>query len=384
VKYIFYSSQVGKQHRKRVTHIAQGHIDTYHIKPGDEVSYDQFESSVSGYKAQQTGKPTTQRYSCGSVFVNHAIHYVYLQLHHSTGGAEAKIAKRNFERIAKESGVQIKAYRADNGMFAKEEITSSAAAQNQILTFSGVGAHHQNGIAERYIHTLTEKAHMMLLHAMIHLSDQIITSFCTFAIQYAVQIHNATPLPCGLTPEQIVTGRKGRTKLDTFHTFGGPTFVLNPTPQNGKKILKWQPRSRQAIFIGFSKNRAQSVPCVYNPISRLTSPQFHVVFDDTFGSTTCAATNALPLNWPSLFEHARYSLFDSDVDSDFIPNLSKDFADPPDIRRPQVTFVDESEAASSEGEPHDKSHGQSHTPLEEDFDDACQDFQEEKEASPLL
>jgi hypothetical protein len=81
------------------------------------------------------------------------------------------------------------------------------------------------------------------------------------------------------------------------------------------------------------------------------------------------ATNALPSNWLSLFEHARYSLFDSDVDSDFIPQLSKDFADPPDIRRTHVTFVDESEAAS-EGDPHDKSHDQSPTTLEEDFDAA--------------
>jgi hypothetical protein len=33
------SCQVGKQHLKRVPHIAQGHLDTYHLKPGDEVSY---------------------------------------------------------------------------------------------------------------------------------------------------------------------------------------------------------------------------------------------------------------------------------------------------------------------------------------------------------
>jgi anaerobic ribonucleoside-triphosphate reductase len=131
------------------------------------VSYDQFESSVSGYKAQQTGKRTTERYNHRSVFVNHACRYVYLQLNHSTGGTEAKSAKHNFERIAKESGVQIKAYRAENGIFAKREIASSAAAQNHILTLCGVGSHHQNGIAEIYIRTLTEKARTMLLHAMI-------------------------------------------------------------------------------------------------------------------------------------------------------------------------------------------------------------------------
>jgi hypothetical protein len=65
-----------------------------------------------------------------------------------------------------------------------------------------------------------------------------------------------------------------------------------------------------------------------------------VVFDDTFGSTVCATTNEVPSNWPSLFEHASYSLFDIDVDAELIPTLSKDFADPPDIIKQHVTFVD--------------------------------------------
>jgi hypothetical protein len=169
--------------------------------------------------------------------------------------------------------------------------------------------------------------------------------------------------------------------MDTFHTFGCPSYVLNPKLQGGQKIPKWQPRSRQAIFIGFSKQHSQSVPCVYNPRSRLTSPQFHVVFDDTFGSTICATTNELPSNWPSLFEHARYSLFDSDVDAEFIPNLSKDFADPPDIRKQHVTFVDESESAS-EGAQSDRSSNHPPLALEEDFDDEFKDCQETEDPPP--
>jgi hypothetical protein len=116
------SCSIEKQTRKPVPHIAAGHLDNDHLKPGDEVSYDQFESSVSGLKAQNLGKPTTKRYSCGSVFVDHASRYVFLQLHHSTVGAEELQGKHNFERLAKESGVSSKAYRADNGIFAKTEI----------------------------------------------------------------------------------------------------------------------------------------------------------------------------------------------------------------------------------------------------------------------
>jgi hypothetical protein len=75
------------------------------------VSNDQFESSVSGYKAQQTGKPTTSQ--------SRQLLNLSSLTSHSTGGAEAKSAKHNFERIPKESEVQVKAYRAHNGIFEK-------------------------------------------------------------------------------------------------------------------------------------------------------------------------------------------------------------------------------------------------------------------------
>jgi hypothetical protein len=106
-----------------------------------------------------------------------------------------------------------------------------------------------------------------------------------------------------------------------------------------------------------------------------------VLFDDTFGSTVCATTNELPSDWPSLFEHARYSLFGSDIDAEFIPTLSKDFADPPDIRKQHVSFVDESEAAP-EGVPSDASNKQPPLELEQDFHDEFKESQENEEPPP--
>jgi hypothetical protein len=99
------SCSIEKQTRKPIPHIAEGHLDNDHLKPGDEVSYNQFESSVSGLKAQNLGRATTKRYTCGSVFVDHASRFVFLQLHHSTGAAESLQGKHNFERLATGSGV---------------------------------------------------------------------------------------------------------------------------------------------------------------------------------------------------------------------------------------------------------------------------------------
>jgi hypothetical protein len=101
------SCSIGKQKRKSIPHIAEGHLDDDHLKPGDEVSYDQFESSVSGLKSQNLGRATTKRYTCGSVFVDHTRRFVCLQLHHRTGAAEALQGKYNFKRLATGSGVTI-------------------------------------------------------------------------------------------------------------------------------------------------------------------------------------------------------------------------------------------------------------------------------------
>jgi hypothetical protein len=42
---------------------------------------------------------------------------------------------------------------------------------DQTIDFCGVGAHHQNGVAERDIFTVTEMARAMLLHAVLHWPD---------------------------------------------------------------------------------------------------------------------------------------------------------------------------------------------------------------------
>jgi len=44
---------------------------------------------------------------------------------------------------------------------------------NQKINFSGVGAHHQNGVAERAIKTITQLAWATLLHATIMWPDQV-------------------------------------------------------------------------------------------------------------------------------------------------------------------------------------------------------------------
>ena len=45
---------------------------------------------------------------------------------------------------------------------------------------------------------------------------------------------------------------------------------------------RWHPKSRSGIFLGYSPTHSSDVTLVLNPTKGHISPQYHVVFDDTF------------------------------------------------------------------------------------------------------
>ena len=62
------------------------------------------------------------------------------------------------ERESYKSQVQFQSFHTDNGVFKAKLFRTHLTKHNQDISFSGVGAHHQNGIAEREIRTLIERA----------------------------------------------------------------------------------------------------------------------------------------------------------------------------------------------------------------------------------
>jgi hypothetical protein len=62
------------------------------------------------------------------------------------------------------------------------------------------------------------------------------------------------------------------------HVWGCPTYVLDPKIQDGKKLPRWQPKSRRTQFLGwFSKRHASTIGgLVRNLKTGAISPQFHV------------------------------------------------------------------------------------------------------------
>ena len=135
-------------------------------RPGQIVSVDQLESNTPGLIAQLKGKLTQQRYKYATVFVDQFSGYTFVYLQKRLTSEETVMAKHAFERSADQRGVKITHYHADNGRFVDNAFITDCKAQRQGLSYCGVNAHFQNGIAERRIRDLQEQTRTSMLYAM--------------------------------------------------------------------------------------------------------------------------------------------------------------------------------------------------------------------------
>ena len=87
------------------------------MKPGDKVSVDQMVSPTPGFVAQMTGILTTKRYRYVTVYIDQASRMGFTYLQKTATAEETLQSKRAFEAFAKNRGVTIKSYHADNGIF---------------------------------------------------------------------------------------------------------------------------------------------------------------------------------------------------------------------------------------------------------------------------
>ena len=191
------------------------------------------------------------------------------------------MAKKTFERYASLKGVRIQHYHADNSHFADKDFVNHHQDENQTLTYCGVNAHFQNGVAEKKIRDLQEKKQTCLLYAMRKWPRVIIANLWPYALGYMNDVANATPNKGEeITPLEKFSSVSVAPKLRHFHSFGCPAYVLDNILQGGQGLPKWSSRSRLGVYLGPSPNHARSVVLILNPRTGHVSPQFHVKFDD--------------------------------------------------------------------------------------------------------
>ena len=127
-------------------------------QPGQVVSVDQLKSTTPGFVAQLKGLLTTQRYNYATIFVDQYSKLSFVFLQKRITSAETVLAKQSFECFARDHGVKILHYHADNGRFADNGFIQACKDNNQGITYCGVNAHFQNGVAEKRIRDLQEQA----------------------------------------------------------------------------------------------------------------------------------------------------------------------------------------------------------------------------------
>ena len=272
------------------------------------MSIDQLVSAQPGLIPQASGFLTSMRIWAATVFVDHVSDYVYVALMRDLTLSETLLAKTSFERHSAEGGVDIKAYRADNGRFSDKGFRDAINQCIQKIMFCGVGAHHQNGIVERKIKELTLIARTLLLHAIRHWPSHITTMLWPFALKEAAfRLNKLSFRPDGRTNEAAYFNLdENIIETSMFHTFGSPCFVLDARLQSGMgSVPKWEPRSRLGIYVGHSPSHAGTVALVLNPRTGHVSPQYHVVFDDNFTTVPFMNGCQVPPNWADLVQNSR-------------------------------------------------------------------------------
>ena len=159
--------------------------------------------------------------------------------------------------------------------------------------------HHQNGVAESAIHTVTHMACTMMLHQALCWPEAIKQNLWPFTMSYACDLYHAMP-SAWIPLNSLFIGTLDRTPvLSNAHCWGCPAYVLDPHLQGTVKIPKLEPRIRHGVFLGFSNMHSSWVGLIINPHTGPISPQFHVIYDDHF-ETVVNIGDTIPPNWPEL------------------------------------------------------------------------------------
>ena len=114
------------------------------LKLGDCFSTDHYIAAIP-WRLPNTYGRERQGYTCGTLCVDHASGKIFNYCQTSMSDQDTIKNKHCLELLTKNEGFSLKSYHSEYGMFASDAYKSDCDAQNKKYTFSGVGAHRQNG-----------------------------------------------------------------------------------------------------------------------------------------------------------------------------------------------------------------------------------------------
>ena len=142
------------------------------------------------------------KYIGGTIFCDVSSRFISIHHQVSLAASDTIQAKISFENSASNNGVKIAKYHTDNGIFKSNAFLEELANHKQLINFSGVGAPHQNAIAERSICIITFMVRTMMAHVAMHQPKGVITvNLWPMVMDYAFWLFNHIPHMCtGFTP----------------------------------------------------------------------------------------------------------------------------------------------------------------------------------------
>jgi hypothetical protein len=133
--------------------------------------------------------------------------------------------------------------------------------------------------------TLCAVARSMLNHTISKWDKTITAELQPFTIQHAATIYNTTKRRSqdyDTSPWEQFTGERSKLDQNDMHSLFCPVYVLDRRMQESTSPPKWTKRTTQKVYFGHLHHYSKSVPMIWDPQTKLVSPQFHVMFDDTF------------------------------------------------------------------------------------------------------
>jgi hypothetical protein len=150
----------------------------------------------------------------------------------------------------------------------------------------------------------------MLDHAISQWDKTITAKLWPFVIQHAATIYNTTKRRSrdyDLSLWEQFTGERSKLNQTDMHPLSCPVYVLDRRMQEGTSPPKWTKRTTQKFYVGHLHHYSKSVPMIWDPKTKLASPQFHVMSNDNFDTVQAPDPNVKQSDtMDRLFQTNRY------------------------------------------------------------------------------
>ena len=289
-----------------------GSLKKNNLNPGNEASLNHFYCSIKGRLFNSRGRNKEDNMYCGGlIIVDHSTNHVFVHFQKRLTSQETLDGKEEYERYCLSIGVLSQKYLTDaGGAFISKDFTKHLMKSKQEICFAGVGAHHQNGPAENYNGIIMKMARKMMIHAAIHWPATADPVLWPMAVNNARYLYNHIPEETtGFSPhDKCSKSRWDLFLLHDIHVWGCPVYVLDRSLADGKKVLRWQPRSTTCMYMGVTSDHATNVPLILDPSTGSITPKFHVIFYDQFNTVTATEDEM-----PDFSSNAWYKMFGDSV-----------------------------------------------------------------------